>query len=73
LGVSIDERAGGWEDGGMGLRAWSPVLIGRTRELDRLLQVMGVASAQGLAVALVAGEAGVGKTRLVHELTARAA
>jgi predicted ATPase len=57
----------------MGLRARSPVLIGRTRELDRLLQVMGVASAQGSAVALVAGEAGVGKTRLVDELTARAA
>ena len=56
----------------MGLLAGSPVLIGRTRELDRLLEAMGVASAQGSAVALVAGEAGVGKTRLVHELSARA-
>jgi DNA-binding CsgD family transcriptional regulator/tetratricopeptide (TPR) repeat protein len=56
----------------MALRAMSPVLIGRTRELDRLLQALGVAWAQGSAVALVAGEAGVGKTRLVHELSARA-
>jgi DNA-binding CsgD family transcriptional regulator len=42
-------------------------MIGRERELRRLAQL---ASAHEPAVALIAGEPGIGKTRLVHELLA---
>jgi DNA-binding SARP family transcriptional activator len=50
----------------------SPPLIGRARELDRLLEVwQGVRSGAG-AVVSVCGEAGIGKTRLASELLARA-
>lgn len=43
----------------------SPAFVGREAQLDALL---GLARADGPAVALVGGEAGVGKTRLVSEL-----
>ncbi|HEY3008829.1 MAG TPA: AAA family ATPase, partial [Micromonosporaceae bacterium] len=43
----------------------SPVMIGRESELRRLAQL---ASAREPAVALIAGEPGIGKTRLVREL-----
>ena len=52
----------------MRLRATSPVLVGRQAEMARLQDALGVAAAGGSAVVLVAGEAGVGKTRLVREL-----
>ncbi len=42
-------------------------MIGRDSELRRLVQL---ASARAHAVALIAGEPGIGKTRLVHELLA---
>src|SRR3954468_17665372 len=45
----------------------SPVMIGRESELRRLAQL---ASARGPAVAIIAGEPGIGKTRLVDELLA---
>jgi DNA-binding CsgD family transcriptional regulator len=48
-------------------RLTSPVLVGRERELELLLQ----AAVHPPAVAVVAGEAGVGKTRLVRELLAQ--
>ena len=49
-----------------------PALIGRTRELERLLEVWsGVASGRG-AVVSICGEAGIGKTRLASELLTRA-
>jgi DNA-binding CsgD family transcriptional regulator len=47
----------------------SPVMVGRAAELDRLAQLPEDADAP--AVALIGGEAGVGKTRLVRELLAR--
>jgi DNA-binding CsgD family transcriptional regulator len=47
-------------------------LIGRTAELDRLLGILGTAADGQAGVALVGGDAGVGKTRLVTELAARA-
>lgn len=52
----------------MGLRATSPVFVGRQAEMARLAHALDVAAEGGSAVVLVAGEAGVGKTRLVHEL-----
>src|SRR5258705_5079510 len=47
----------------------SPVLVGREDELGRLLALLDQAIDGKPAVALVAGEAGVGKTRLVQEIT----
>ena len=57
----------------MGLRATSPVLVGRREELGRLMGAADAAVSGELAVVLVAGEAGVGKSRLVDELGASVA
>jgi DNA-binding SARP family transcriptional activator len=52
--------------------AWEPPLVGRQRELARLIEALDGASAgRGRLVALI-GEAGTGKSRLVSELTAAA-
>lgn len=50
-----------------GQRVVAPRLVGRTDELESLLSVLSEAP----AVAVVEGEAGVGKTRLVTELATR--
>ncbi len=47
-------------------------LVGRAGELRRLLALLDEAAAGRPVVALVSGDAGVGKTRLVTELAARA-
>jgi DNA-binding NarL/FixJ family response regulator len=47
-------------------------LVGRTGELARLLSLLDATVAGEAAVALVSGDAGVGKTRLVNELVSRA-
>jgi DNA-binding CsgD family transcriptional regulator len=47
----------------------SPVMVGRSAELDRLARLPDIDDAP--AVALLGGEAGIGKTRLVRELCAR--
>lgn len=49
----------------------SPVMIGRAAELDRLTRLMAVGPGRTPAVALIGGEAGIGKTRLVRELCDR--
>ena len=51
----------------------SPVFIGRQDEMRSLESLLGRARAGDAAFALIGGEAGVGKTRLVRELAARAA
>ncbi|WP_084962237.1 helix-turn-helix transcriptional regulator [Thermoactinospora rubra] len=48
------------------------VLIGRRSELEALVRVLEAAAAGTAGVALVGGDAGIGKTRLVTELTAEA-
>ncbi|MGH2446791.1 MAG: helix-turn-helix transcriptional regulator [Candidatus Limnocylindria bacterium] len=53
-------------------RVSSPDFIGRTSELERLCRALEQASDQRTATWLVAGEAGIGKTRLVGELATRA-
>jgi len=55
----------------MGVRLSGP-LVGRGKELERLDAALSRAAAGEPAVVLVAGEAGVGKSRLVAELAARA-
>ncbi|WTW99925.1 AAA family ATPase [Streptomycetaceae bacterium NBC_01309] len=50
----------------------SPVFVGRTTELDALDEALRTADSGTPAVVLVAGEAGVGKTRLLEEFLARA-
>ncbi|MET0729025.1 MAG: LuxR C-terminal-related transcriptional regulator [Acidimicrobiales bacterium] len=49
----------------------SPVMVGRAGELSRLRGLLGASAVP--AVALVSGEGGIGKTRLVQELVASAA
>jgi len=53
----------------MGVRLSGP-LVGRGKELERLAAALSRAAAGEPAVVLVAGEAGVGKSRLVAELAA---
>ncbi|MEV0582054.1 AAA family ATPase [Nonomuraea sp. NPDC050310] len=48
------------------------VLIGRSTELDALVQVLDAAASGTAGVALVGGDAGIGKTRLVTELAQEA-
>jgi len=55
------------------LRPGSERLVGRDGELTRLLGLLDDARAGHPAHALVSGDAGVGKTRLVSELAGRAA
>ena len=57
----------------MGASVVSPVFIGRQKEVASVTALMGQAQAGEPAFVLVGGEAGVGKTRLVGELAARAA
>jgi len=59
--------------GEMGDRVQSPTLVGRVEELELLEAARVRAADADPAVVLVGGEAGVGKTRLVAELTARCA
>ncbi|WP_455432823.1 ATP-binding protein [Streptosporangium soli] len=54
-------------------RAAESVLVGRSAELDRLVGVARAAAGGSAGVALIGGDAGIGKTRLVSELAQRAA
>ncbi|WP_246083617.1 helix-turn-helix transcriptional regulator [Nonomuraea diastatica] len=51
----------------MAERVVSPVFVGRGEELSALAAALDTAVEQGPAVALVAGEAGIGKSRLLAE------
>jgi len=53
-------------------RVSSPVFVGRTAELDRLCRALDEAGERHPTVRLIAGEAGIGKTRLVAEFAGRA-
>jgi DNA-binding CsgD family transcriptional regulator/tetratricopeptide (TPR) repeat protein len=57
----------------MGGRVASPIFVGRVEELQRLEAARKRAADGDPAVVLVGGEAGIGKTRLVAELTSRCA
>ncbi|WP_246063992.1 helix-turn-helix transcriptional regulator [Nonomuraea longispora] len=51
----------------MAERVVSPVFVGRNEELSELAAALDTAVEQGPAVALVTGEAGIGKSRLLAE------
>jgi DNA-binding CsgD family transcriptional regulator/tetratricopeptide (TPR) repeat protein len=57
----------------MSVSVVSPVFIGRRDEMASLAALVGRAQAREPTFALVGGEAGVGKTRLVREISAQAA
>jgi predicted ATPase len=57
----------------MGGQTAGSVFVGRARELAALDEALEQADGGASAVLLVGGEAGVGKTRLVTEFTARQA
>ena len=57
--------------GGMTRRMSSSVFVGRSKELQGLLSMADVAASGTASVALIGGEAGVGKSRLVAEVAAR--
>ena len=57
----------------MGGRVASPTFVGRTEELQALEAARRRAADGEPAVVLVGGEAGIGKTRLIAELTTRCA
>ena len=57
----------------MSTRVTSSRLIGRTAELQQLEEALADASSGRPSIAFVAGDSGVGKTRLVNELLHRAA
>ncbi|HZB77689.1 MAG TPA: AAA family ATPase [Solirubrobacteraceae bacterium] len=56
----------------MGARVSSPELIGRERQLGTLLAALEGAAEGRAATVFLAGESGVGKSRLLDELTQRA-
>ncbi len=49
------------------------VLVGRSQELNALVRALDAASQGGGSCVLLVGEAGIGKSRLVHEIEAQAA
>src|SRR5215211_4990677 len=72
--ASVPLRPGkGDNRGEMGGRMQSPTLVGRVEELQTLEADRRRAINGEPAVVLLGGEAGVGKTRLIAELTNRAA
>jgi DNA-binding CsgD family transcriptional regulator/tetratricopeptide (TPR) repeat protein len=73
VGVMLASRAGGGGAilAGMEIRA-SDVFVGRVRELGELKAALAATRAGNGATVLVAGEAGIGKTRLASELGRRA-
>src|SRR5512139_212244 len=50
----------------------SPILLGRTREMDTLSRALSVATTGSGQCFILAGDAGVGKTRLLAEVQQRA-
>jgi DNA-binding CsgD family transcriptional regulator len=58
--------------GGVAQRVSCPVVVGRDAETAQLRAALERAAGGHPAIVVVAGEAGVGKTRLVHDLTCQA-
>ena len=69
IGADVGEQ---WHDGGMPLPAAVTEMIGRDAELDRLDAALQRARGGEAGAVLVAGEAGIGKSRLLREFRERA-
>jgi DNA-binding NarL/FixJ family response regulator len=65
----------GWPDRGPlwtdELEAWLPAFVGRARELDRLGDLLAEAAAGRPRIAVIEGEAGLGKSSLITEFLSR--
>jgi DNA-binding CsgD family transcriptional regulator/tetratricopeptide (TPR) repeat protein len=61
-----------WHPEDMAARSISPVMVGRAEQLAVLEAALGSPGRDLPSVVLIGGEAGVGKSRLVQEFTARA-
>jgi predicted ATPase len=71
--IGLEElSAGGGILEGMSIRTSSPVLVGRAEQLAALDAALQRAAGGAPATVLVGGEAGIGKSRLIAEFTARA-
>ncbi|RMI33702.1 transcriptional regulator [Nocardia stercoris] len=68
--VPVD-GGGLWSTGPHGDPARAASFVGRDRELDALVAAAGEAAVDGVRVALVTGEAGLGKSTLLEQLRAR--
>src|SRR5258707_6042587 len=66
----VRDSAGTWHS--FDMRTASPVLVGRAEQLAVLDAALAPARREGPSVVLIGGEAGVGKSRLVSEVTGRA-
>src|SRR5260370_18643120 len=66
----VRDSAGTWHS--FDMRTASPVLVGRAEQLAVLDAALAPARREGPSVVLIGGEAGVGKSRLGSEFTARA-
>jgi len=71
-GVLVGGRADAVHNGPVVSRVSSPVFVGRRSEVDRAAAVVADAVGGRSGLLLVAGEAGVGKTRFVEEVVRRA-
>jgi hypothetical protein len=72
LVVTLSPSRQGGDNVVVGVRVSSPTLIGRGQELDRVAAALAEARDGHPAFFLVSGEAGVGKTRFLHEIADRA-
>ena len=70
--MSLREDGEVWDHAGVAPSLVSPVLVGRQAELGLLGSSLDRAVAGEQATVLVGGEAGVGKSRLVHDLIGQA-
>ena len=61
-----------WHHDAVAVSLVSPVLVGRQGEVQALSHALGRVLAGEQATIVVGGEAGVGKSRLVHELVGEA-
>jgi len=72
IGRSADERASAAESGGRAPAPGRGAFVGRVGELAQLLAAADDARAGRGGIALLAGDAGIGKTRIAEEVASRA-